>query len=211
MTKCNSHNLHTSTPPQLTAEDKVSSMKVSPMPETLVMEEEQCEKTENSTSIAADPVEKEVPIQETQMEVDTVKEEVVAEVNVKEKEEIMKEINQAYSTLSDEVSRAEYDFKLEKGDMAEEDVCEEEIVKVFEEFFDEVQQAANEWALKQAMKGKKVNKAALNLFISDHLLDNREYFTTKYKLHSEVFKAFRDTFQSNGSGGWGKKRNRRRK
>merc|ERR1719341_541850 len=56
------------------------------MPETLVMEEEQCEKTENSTSIA-DPVEKEVPIQETQMEVDTVKEEVVAEVNVKEKEE----------------------------------------------------------------------------------------------------------------------------
>jgi len=135
---------------------------------------------------------------------------VEASAKVKQ-EEIMKEINQAYSTLSDEVSRAEYDFKIEKGDMAEEDVCEEEIVKVFEEFFDEVQQAANEWALKQAMKGKKVNKAALNLFISDHLLDNREYFTTKYKLHSEVFKAFRDTFQSNGSGGWGKKRNRRRK
>merc|ERR1719239_675063 len=71
--------------PQLAAEDKVSSMKVSPMPETLVMEEEQCEKTENSTSTAADPVEKEVPIQE--MEVDTVKEEVVTEVNVTEKEE----------------------------------------------------------------------------------------------------------------------------
>ena len=61
------------------------SMKVSPMPETLVMEQEQehCEKTENATSSslpAADLVEKEkeeeVAVQETLMEVDnTVKEE----------------------------------------------------------------------------------------------------------------------------------------
>merc|ERR1719180_188881 len=64
---------------------EVSSMKVSPMPETLVMEQEQeehCEKTENATSsslAASDLVEKEkeeeVAVQETHiMEVDTVKE-----------------------------------------------------------------------------------------------------------------------------------------
>ena len=65
---------------QEAAEAKVSSMKVSPMPETLVMEEEHCEKTENSTSLAADDLleKKEVvTVQETLMEVDTVKEEVI--------------------------------------------------------------------------------------------------------------------------------------
>ena len=72
--------------PQLAAEDKVSSMKVSPMPETLVMEEEHCEQTENSISLAADPVEKEVSAQETLMEVDTVKEEAVAQTTVGDNE-----------------------------------------------------------------------------------------------------------------------------
>ena len=66
---------------------EVSSMKASPMPETLVMEEEHCEKTENATtSLAADLLEKTeeevVAVQETLMEVDTVKEEA------EEKEEV---------------------------------------------------------------------------------------------------------------------------
>merc|ERR1719458_907808 len=77
-------------------------MKVSPMPETLVMEEEHCEQTENSTSLAAAPVEKEVAVQETLMEVDTVKEEVVAEVIVKEKEEAV-----AQTTVGDNETGAE--------------------------------------------------------------------------------------------------------
>ena len=67
-------------------EDKVSSTKASPMPETLVMEDEHCEKTERAT-LAADVVEKETILQETQlMEVDTVKEETVVEEIVKEEE-----------------------------------------------------------------------------------------------------------------------------
>merc|ERR1719239_1192468 len=65
--------------PQLGRTLPEASMKVSPMPETLVMEEEHCEKTENATtSLAADLVEKKeevVAVQETFMEVDTVKEE----------------------------------------------------------------------------------------------------------------------------------------
>ena len=88
--------------PQLAAEDKVSSMKVSPMPETLVMEEEHCEQTENSISLAADPVEKEVSAQETLTEVDTVKEEAVAEVKEKEKEEAV-----AQTTVGDNETGAE--------------------------------------------------------------------------------------------------------
>ena len=65
-------------------EDKVSSTKASPMPETLVMEDEHCEKTERAT-LAADVVEKETILQETQlMEVDTVKEETVVEEAVSE-------------------------------------------------------------------------------------------------------------------------------
>merc|ERR1719239_763612 len=72
--------------PQLGRTLPEASMKVSPMPETLVMEEEHCEKTENATtSLAADLVEKkeeEVAVQETFMEVDTVKEEA------EEKEEV---------------------------------------------------------------------------------------------------------------------------
>merc|ERR1719341_2585063 len=71
--------------PQLARSLPEASMKVSPMPETLVMEEEHCEKTENATtSLAADLVEKteeEVAVQETLMEVDTVKE-------AEEKEEV---------------------------------------------------------------------------------------------------------------------------
>merc|ERR1719239_1933112 len=67
--------------PQLARSLPEASMKVSPMPETLVMEEEHCEKTENATtSLAADLVEKteeEVAVQETLMEVDTVREEAV--------------------------------------------------------------------------------------------------------------------------------------
>ena len=67
--------------PQLARSLPEASMKVSPMPETLVMEEEHCEKTENATtSLAADLVEKKeevVAVQETLMEVDTVKEEAV--------------------------------------------------------------------------------------------------------------------------------------
>ena len=67
-------------------EDKVSSTKASPMPETLVMEDEHCEKTERAT-LAADVVEKETILQETQlMEVDTVKEETMVEEIVKEEE-----------------------------------------------------------------------------------------------------------------------------
>eukprot|EP00092_Neocalanus_flemingeri_P001327 GFUD01001418.1.p1 GENE.GFUD01001418.1~~GFUD01001418.1.p1 ORF type:complete len:1043 (+),score=396.25 GFUD01001418.1:88-3216(+) len=126
-------------------------------------------------------------------------------------EEIMKEINQAYTTLSDDMTRAEYDVMMENRNTEDHSMEEEEMVKVFEELFREVQQAANDWAQKQAMKGRKVNNTTLNLFISDHLLNNREYFTTKYKLQNEVFQALSDNFKLGGAGTGGKKRTRRRR
>ena len=124
-----------------------------------------------------------------------------------------KNINQAYSTLSDDLSRAEYDSRVNNGGFSDPNTQEEEIVKVFQEFFDVVQADANDWAQSQAEKGRKVNRKILNLYISDYLLNNKEYFQAKYNLPPEVFQAFSENFKSSGTGGGagGKRRTRWRR
>lgn len=136
----------------------------------------------------------------------------VDEVAKARQEEVMKNINQAYSTLSDDMSRAEYDSRGNKEGFSDPNM-KEEMVKVFQEFFDEVQAVANDWAQSQAEKGRKVNRKILNLYISDYLLNNKEYFQAKYNLPPEVFQAFSENFKSSGSGGGagGTRRNRRRR
>jgi len=129
-------------------------------------------------------------------------------------EEVMKNINQAYTTLSDDMSRAEYDSRISREEAGGPSKEEEEMMKVFQEFFDEVQKVANDWAQSQAGKGRKVNRNMLNLYISDYLLNNKEYFQAKYNLPPEVFQAFSENFKSSGSvggGAGGKRRNRRRR
>ena len=112
-------------------------------------------------------------------------------------EEIMKEINLAYNTLCDNESRARYDITLNSAGI---ETLDEELVKVFHEFLGEVYNAANDWIQKQERKGKKVTENSLNGYISDYLINNREYFKLKYNIHGDALRGFIQSLKSGGVG-----------
>jgi len=121
-------------------------------------------------------------------------------------EEIMKEINLAYSTLCDDVCRAQYDSTLSTEGI---ETLDAELVKVIHEFLGEVDNAANNWIEKQEKKGKTVTENRLNDYISDYLINNQEYFQTKYDIHGEALRGFIQSLKSGGVGGWGMRKRRR--
>merc|ERR1719233_1683672 len=114
-----------------------------------------------------------------------------------DQEEIMKEINLAYNTLCDDVSRAQYDSTLSTKGI---ETMDEEIAKVFHEFLGEVNNAANNWIQKQERKGKKVTENGLNKYMSDYLQNNKEYFQSKYGIHGDALRGFIQSWKSGGVG-----------
>lgn len=121
-------------------------------------------------------------------------------------EEIMKEINLAYTILCDDVSRARYDSTLSTEGI---ETLDAELVKVIHEFLGEVYNAANNWIEKQEKKGKTVTEKSLNDYISDYLINNQEYFQSKYGIHGEALRGFIQSLKSGGVGVGGGMRKRR--